>query len=224
MIKLKDLLNESIEPLRAHYDYDAYMAGLKTVATVAGAIGNVPLLYRSGNFKSGHRNSAFIKINNEDRKTYRAGENMAARAILKGLKKKFNLEGNIPVFTTPSLEQSKFFGGYHYIFVPSEASTPMFQSEMIRDIHADTKNTGEDDIQAMVDSYTTDVDYNLGHEVLIDTKAYYLMSTDMADSLPRKMQQSLGDIKTYSDIADLAKKEIWITNKRKEANPQYYQD
>ena len=216
MIRLTDLLSERVEYFSATRSEGKFIAVLEEIQKVAKALGNRELLYRGGGFSGTYGGSAVMQVFNQ-RTTYRGFTDDIYR-VLKGLKAKFKLVGNIPVFVTPEKSQAEFFGTIH-IFIPPDADIPILQSSLINDLTADmSAYSTDEDIKFVVDSYELGWPKLKKNEAIADVSEYYLINPkQMASSVPSKWEEAFTNPKTYADLADIIGKKIWWVRKTSQA-------
>lgn len=216
MIRLTDLLLERVEYFSVTRSEGKYIAVLEEIQKVAKALGNRELLYRGGGFSGTYGGSAVKQVFNQ-RTTYRGFTDDIYR-VLKGLKAKFKLVGNIPVFVTPEKSQAEFFGTIH-IFIPDELDIPILQSSLINDLTADmSAYSTDEDIKFVVDSYELGWPKLKKNEAIADVSEYYLINPkQMASSVPSKWEEEFTNPKTYADLADIIGKKIWLVRKSSQA-------
>lgn len=218
MIRLSDLLSERVEYFSSTRSEGEFIKALEKIQKVATALGNRELLYRGGGFSGTYGGSAVKQVFNQ-RTTYR-GFTDAIHRVLKGLKDKFKLVGNIPVFVTPEKSQAEFFGTIH-IFIPPESDSPILQSSLINDLTVDMSEGSKYEftsIKDLVDSYELGWPKLKKNEAIADVSDYYLINLkQMASSVPSKWEEDFTNPKTYADLADIIGKKIWWVRKTSQA-------
>lgn len=216
MIRLTDLLSERVEYFSSTRSEGKFIKVLEEIQEVAKTLGNRELLYRGGGFSGTYGGSAVKQVFNQ-RTTYRGFSDDIYR-VLKGLKAKFKLVGNIPVFVTPEKSQAEFFGTIH-VFIPPEADIPILQSSLINDLTADmSAYSTDEDIKFVVDSYELGWPKLKKNEAIADISEYYLINLkQMATVVPSKWEEEFTNPKTYADLADIIGKKIWLTRKTSQA-------
>ena len=218
MIRLTDLLSERVEYFSSTRSEGKFIKALEEIQKVAKALGNRELLYRGGGFSGTYGGSALKQVFNQ-RTTYRGFTDDIYR-VLKGLKAKFKLVGNIPVFVTPDKSQAEFFGTVH-IFIPPNPDSPILQSSLINDLTVDMSEGSKYEftsIKDLVDSYELGWPKLEKNEAIADVSEYYLINPkQLASSKPSKWEEEFTNPKTYADLADIIGKQIWWVRKTSQA-------
>lgn len=210
-------LLEEIEYLRQDWDDEAYTAGLKRIQEVSKDLANKPVMYRGFNATTQYRSSAVLHIINKlsgGRKTFRWTD-PRQKDVIAALATKFKMRLDPPVFTSTDESWASFFGRSH-IFIPAEAKTRMLQSDLVKDIGISvSKSTPDSEISSIIDSYYEG--YKPGpNEIMVDSGDYYLINLKhFLDPMPGKWQRQFSSIRTYSEVADMVGKRLWLNQQRK---------